>query len=514
MKGDFSRLPHNPADNISRVLFQQGKPLVEADLNEALMAILANQRKIIRRTREDANHHHGAFDAGFQLSRVKVGEGADPINPADDVYSFQLGTGDYRFEDLLFTNQSPAVATAYESLQGGKWAVHFAGQRFIPDGIKNESFVVALAATERPMLISEMAKRAPSIGNLRSSIPWIVDWAIVLEPTEGSTAAAVRADILARNEFSIADALGITVNCDKKLPREFSNRLWRVEIHKIDGDNVVLKIAIDNASRVFPANKPSNVRIQRFNGELPREGEFIEAESQYSWLKDPGSLHPITQLQEHRDGIISNGEAIANEVSSSETDQIRSWSNQSPTTFANLIASADGAKLKFSLPGSSEEYTFTVKVNASDANTAKDSSRRGDGWTFQSNQIATGSTPTLISGTRRPVYYAPLGTVEFTGENVTAVTDDRTQVTAGLGTTRSNLARSEKRESTTLSQSKPEQSAVASLPCQRLFHNLENVAIKRWLASTTLGEIASLSKDELRTRIESDCGRHGSNASV
>ena len=35
MKGDYSRVPYNAADNITRVLFQQGRPLVEADLNEA-----------------------------------------------------------------------------------------------------------------------------------------------------------------------------------------------------------------------------------------------------------------------------------------------------------------------------------------------------------------------------------------------------------------------------------------------------------------------------------------------
>lgn len=44
MYGDFSRNPFSQKYRITRVLFNQGQPLIEADLNEALYSVIENQR--------------------------------------------------------------------------------------------------------------------------------------------------------------------------------------------------------------------------------------------------------------------------------------------------------------------------------------------------------------------------------------------------------------------------------------------------------------------------------------
>jgi hypothetical protein len=46
MYGDFSRNPFSQKYRITRVLFNQGQPLIEADLNEALYSVIENQRYI------------------------------------------------------------------------------------------------------------------------------------------------------------------------------------------------------------------------------------------------------------------------------------------------------------------------------------------------------------------------------------------------------------------------------------------------------------------------------------
>ncbi|EMI17672.1 hypothetical protein RMSM_05398 [Rhodopirellula maiorica SM1] len=509
MKGDFSRIPFSSSENVSRVLFQQGKPFVEADLNEALSALLANQRKILSRIRAASNKDHGAIGSGFEASKSDS--------------SFAIARGDYQFEDLLFSNPQDAVAKSYTSFNGDQWIVHFDGEPSTPDPIKNESFVIGLVATERPMLISEMVNRASQVGYLRSGIPWIVDWNIFLQPATADP-VNVKNAIIGLNKIPTGEPLDITVSFKPKLSSEFDNRLWRIEVHDVDKNSteVELKLAIDNASKVFRANKSTNVQLERFNAELPRKGEQVEAESSGSWLQPPGVLHEITQLTEHRDGIIAGSEAIADEISANNTDQVRVWQSKAKIEVAKLLVTTDGAEFKLPPGRQGDKYTVTVHVNVADPNDPNAASnaleliRLRDGWTFRSDQVAspeqlakTNFSPTLISGTRQPVFYAALGTVTFDGNgNVSGNignTDFRPIVVAGLAEPALNLVRSYDSKHGSNPTRVGDDSVAASISCHRLFPELENVGVQRWLASTTLGEIAHLSKDDLRSRIEADC---------
>lgn len=485
MKGDFSRIPFAPGDNITSVLLQQGRPLVEADLNEAMMAVLMNQRKIIRLLRNAGPEHHGPFKNAFLIRHTAEGK-------------LQVDSGDYRFDDILLTNPTAQIAQSYLPI-GDRFVVRFDGTG--ESAPKSKNFVVGLAAIERPMLIGQQAARSPGTGDLRAGLANYMQWAIIHEPYGGDNntdteADAIKKEIEGRNTFGDPPPYNLQVAKTQDLPREYGNRLWRLEIHSIKDaadQSVRLKLAIDNGSTVFGAKfDNAGSQIQRFAGKLPAKGEFVEVESEFDWLRehwlgDRGQLHKIETPAQYRDGIL--GTAIAKEVVG-RTAQVRVWNWETTTTASKLAAGIAIGPLLIRLKERADSSPL----------------RPRDGWSFRTDQIkdqGTIESAESVFGTRQPIYYAVLGTASY--NDTGKVTTDRHSYRATLNiTSGTHLAENRPARIPHSAADEPISHVAETIACRGAFPEVQNMAVKRWLASTTLGEIAGLSKEQLRQRIERD----------
>lgn len=91
MKGDFARVSFDPADGFSRVLFQQGRPLLEAEINE-----------------QSAIHHHFLRTLIVDLAGPRWRAGADAFS-LDDITNgdCRIREGHYYVDGILCENAVP-----------------------------------------------------------------------------------------------------------------------------------------------------------------------------------------------------------------------------------------------------------------------------------------------------------------------------------------------------------------------------------------------------------------------
>lgn len=492
MKGDFSRNPYDPSADLTRILFQQGKPLVEADLNEGFSAVQAQFRDLIHWLRHGAASPHGAVGEGFALKVPVVG------SPPE------VTVGNYLIDDLFFHNPATQSAAEYTSLNANRYVMRFKANGGTQ--LTSKSFVVALAAIERPLLLTEIFQRSSRLGELRTGLPCRTDWRIILDPFDDTIPLDV---FRVRNALLCANALPLPSPFPPG-PQAFSEttltleilqtnitelqqgRMWRLEVHQTDSTNnrVMLKLAIDNAAQVYGArvSHSGNIQLARYAGELPQRNEYIEFESDESWLRDPGELHEVTSSLEVDHGVISKSATIVSEFK--DGGQARRWNWQSEV-FIDDVIKTDGIPLG----------PLQLRFDAADDVAAREF-RRGDSWTFTLGKNVAASTK--ISGSRQRSYFIPLGVLKFAADGTATVEHADFRLEAPPIDEIATLSPAPFLERQPVPVTRLAVAFAHATSCRGLAMNVQSLAAKRWLASVTLGEIAALSKEQLRQRIERD----------
>jgi hypothetical protein len=276
MKGDFSRRTFRARDHYSGVLMQQGRPVLDADLNEQA-SILLHQ---LRTTTADLIGWHGTPSAGSSAP----GSGGFMISIRDG--RPLVGPGHYYVDGILAENETtslcevqPGTPTSLESLSGSfsKWVA-------LLDVWERE-----VTAAQDPRLVE------PALGGGDTAIRRQVVWRAWVVPWSGkeldlSSQSDLREALGLRPEERAGTlrarvAAGDTDQESELIPpqdgyRGFDNRLYRVEIHepgtgwykwsRHNGSDA-FQIMLCEGSRVCIHPKPAS------EGQRLREGELVEA---------------------------------------------------------------------------------------------------------------------------------------------------------------------------------------------------------------------------------------------
>lgn len=556
VKGDFSR---NPTAEIATVLFQQGKPLVEADLNEALTAIRENQRVQLFFAQDKCKNKDQDNRTYTPLNGFALSVGGDK--------QLRISPGICQVLGNLLKNPEEMVATSFKQLNEGAAE---GKRRYIAILKRKEQspkeddptskiefppagdYVVTLVTSEKPLLHSEVDHRAPSkIGTLQASVLHEQHWHFVLEQVAEKAFQATRNRIIERNSvllerpapegeavkaFSPLSPLqtkphAIMVSMESKNQARLPAGLYRFEIHEITKDNtsavqqIEFKVGFDNAARALQLRKVSDsiVAIASDQFGLPKPKELLELELESKQARPDldvfGKLHAVTSAEAN--GLIPNSafKDLTGDWDKAPLPQVRIWHSQGTFKLESKLKSEPEPESK---PKPSE---FFMRVNIGDfvvrfmcpknelAEFLK-GFRKGDYWVVHSSHIAT--EPPLFDavedsqandeqltelfrkwsrgGQRWGIFYAPLMNVtsdgnatlsEVKGNGNSAPTPAPPVMPASLSWTR-------------------DAQLASSVPCRNLFSRVECLAAKRWLASMTFGELAALTKEQLRRRIEQD----------
>lgn len=224
MRGDFTRDTRVRAERTATraVLLQQGRPLLDADFNEAAGLVAARSEAIVRHV----VGLHGAprDDAGFAITAAGG--------------SFTIGAGALYAEGLPLHN--PA-AVAYEAQFPAGILPALSGA--IPDG---QEALVYLEAVLRPAPGADLAD--PALDGVETAVREVAGWAVRVTPLAGlGVPRATLVEGLDRNQplLSALDTTGgLDTGVDAQSPDpgpceiaagagylDQLNRLYRVEIH-------------------------------------------------------------------------------------------------------------------------------------------------------------------------------------------------------------------------------------------------------------------------------------------
>ena len=496
MQGDFSRPPFVPSDNITRILFQQGRPLVEADLNEAFMAVIEKQNSIWGQLLDMAPVGGGvtlrapsAVGTGFS---VALESGKLVLQPGAMLFpSFQLSLPSKRI--IQGFTEFPSLSGRYVSL-------------FSPDTLTypsfpaTRSFVVALVAIERQMLLSELADHRPHITNLRAANFWKIDWQVILVPyeaTAGNTLDDVKKGMLSQNRFTPPPPIKV-----QDFPNKYRGRLMRLELHGFNPtlNEWTFKLGIDNAADCFLASGAGTTlnltRSGLSKANLPAAAEHLEVERKGQWDWVSGTANELVKVTPSDDGTITVDPSLSTpldlDAEQKPQHQVRRWvatrSIPIPDPTGGTTVSVE---LKFD--------SMVISLSNDDLNKVISN---GDYWNF----TADGE----FVGFRQARYVVPLATILFDG---TAPGELRTKAKLAYQFKLPNEILANSEGSPRRPSSTQHQHSIASLVdhardllCHKMIGDACSVPVRRWLASMTVGELEGLSKNDLRRRILRDCG--------
>jgi hypothetical protein len=277
MRGDFSRDTFDAAKHRSRVLLQQGRVLLDADVNEQQAILLRRLHLLMRDT---AGRHAAPADMpdSFKIGSVSV-SGAGDV-PRD----FSIAAGRYYVEGVLCENDAP---TRYTRQFGTAPSIHDDAAA-LRDG---RTYLVYLDAWERHITdVEDPAIREVALGGpdtcSRAEIVWKVRVAEL--PGEADYRDAGGEELL--DEFvstEMAPSQDPMLRAAAGSPhpgmgyRGSENHLYRVEVHS-PGSTVdtteetrtpgTFKWSRDNGSAIFPIQGTSGSSVRLSNLGRPEQG--------------------------------------------------------------------------------------------------------------------------------------------------------------------------------------------------------------------------------------------------
>jgi hypothetical protein len=262
MKGDISRDSFDPGKGYSRVLQQQGRVTLDADLNESQAIYLHRERTVLA---DIIGPHGGPAGAlGFAIR---------PHMRRGRVYDLHIGPGRYYVDGILCRNEPGNACGAQTSF------VSYRNQPYRPHPARRSNdllecpLLVYLDVWERHITyIEDPEIREPALGGAdtatRSQVIWQVKlWPLPERWVEGAQAwpvfqawrrigpdfriGCMRADV-ARPSGSGAGTVA------PASPRFLGpeNHLYRVEVHRVhpDRQELAFKWSRDNGSVAYPVS--------------------------------------------------------------------------------------------------------------------------------------------------------------------------------------------------------------------------------------------------------------------
>jgi hypothetical protein len=308
MHGDFTLNPFLYRDDVSRVLWQQGRVQLDSDANEHTEAILRAVRMGIR---DIIGPHAGTLD-GFRIT--------------DEGTKIHIGRGHYYVDGLRASNEEVMV-TAF-SIKSEK-ATFPSGSAAPPDLLLHEQpnfprldenvhfnrtkrELVYLDVWERHISaaeddsIREVALMGPDTAS-RAVVVWqvrVVDAGEAMFPIENAY-EQLRERLIAKGRLRARaiikdDDQACTISPEARY-RGPENRLYRVEIHEIKNDGAYFKWATENGSITYPVRDVQGTTITveslgRDDRTAISIGDYVELVDEDVALQATNIVPPLVQV--------------------------------------------------------------------------------------------------------------------------------------------------------------------------------------------------------------------------
>ncbi|HYH08527.1 MAG TPA: DUF6519 domain-containing protein [Thermoanaerobaculia bacterium] len=317
MYGDFTLNPFLYRDDVSRVLWQQGRVQLDSDVNEHTEAILRAMRTSMR----DLLGPHAGYESSFMIT----GDGTNQIT---------IGPGHYYVDGIRVSNGGEAQVTRFITVgesgktafpggqpataNNGSFGVLYHEQPHLP-GAKVSDFdpqmtqLVYLDVWERHLSaaeddsLREVALLGPDTAS-RAVVVWQVKLLGVAAEFSGQfdpydmLNALLTPGCSLRARAHVNEEIEACVISPEARYRGAQNRLYRVEIHKVgDKGETWIKWSQDNASIVYPVKDVQGTTITleslgRDDRTAISIGDWVELVDEEVALQVTGSAHELVQV--------------------------------------------------------------------------------------------------------------------------------------------------------------------------------------------------------------------------
>jgi hypothetical protein len=386
--GDFSRFSFDPLNNVRTVMYWQGRPLTDADLNEGNEAIL-------RRVETEAVDVIGADGAplkggGFRLlkdvTQLTPAEAADLRNQSDASLTnlqnarFLITAGRYYIHGLQvenhricgplpLTSSDPAPRFPSQPLPLPANALDGNGTRLV----YLRAVIDHQTGVEAPRLLES------ALGDADTSSRAVVAWQVsVMEAPDGAGCDSAET-VTAWNEMTAPSSGRLQVSLNAAAPSADpcrltlgggyvrpENQLYRVQVHdgvpirsfadgpRFQRDGLKLKISRNNAMEVARISKvtANNLKVAPGSRDgLPtfRQGDWIEI------LKDGAEARGDaaagwTQVLDVAGDVLT----VASSAGAADNDRVRLWSFDlmtAPGNTADSLPIEDGLEIRIPAGG-------------------------------------------------------------------------------------------------------------------------------------------------------------------
>ena len=545
MKGDFSRVlsfqthgdPPRRGSSLSRIRLQQGRPLIDADINEQFDILQGQLENLIDGVMAD--YRHGYFgqceqDAHFALQ---------PPSTAGS-HDFELMPGTY-YAGGMRCRLSERIA--------------------IPSLRDGEYYLALLKARQRELTLAESREHEPALNGLpavHAKVEFDVEWVPVEEwatdrqyqpndfirhtdgglyqatlPHTSGTDTSPGASEAPWRDLPLClvfpnRAPPVIASFSLRRNEYTANALYRVEFQRVSRSNeenanpiLTLKIAKDNAAHSFEVESGATRTIRLVANALnasylPKVNEWLEVESVGG---DPSTATLLKIESSSGDGVYELNKSAENAT------QVRVWQ-----AVRELVPDSGGTVWNWELD---EGPIRSVKIDAEQfgrelPEIATVNQYSGYHWIIPIRPLedvqATQDDTVDIVGTPRlwRTAQVPIALTRHGQDRPSVVKDCRvlyrmTGVAADCGPAVQRPAgnqdplQPEQDEDAAISRDAFRQLAAArsvisaetldATPCRRLFAGTTTDAANRWLASAEFGEIRKLSVADLRGRLRRDC---------
>ena len=270
MHGDFSLNPTAYRDRVSRVLYQMGRVQLDSDANEQT----ESQLRFLRGLGFDLIGAHGGLANAFKIT---------PETKEPQKVPFRVGFGSYYIDGIRVVNLPPpgdywetvAGPDASKKLGEGLSILDHRDSFWQKQDQRQDVQLLYLAVWERHVSATEDDSiRESALGGPDTTSRAVVVWQIRVTDAQPILDAAEQLKNLGYDPLYLALNLQLRSSARMRARavltsqtdpciiapdarfRGGENRLYRVEIHGLEGTRPLIKWSPDNASIVYPVRAP------------------------------------------------------------------------------------------------------------------------------------------------------------------------------------------------------------------------------------------------------------------
>jgi hypothetical protein len=427
MRGDFSRLTHDPSQRFSAVLLQQGRVLLDADWNEQRAIDLHSLRAL---TADLIGPHGGPRDgAGFEIGEA-VRE--------DARLDFRIGAGRYYVDGLAVENRAEDLRLS---------GLSYPDPPNPPE--RGEAVLAYLEVWEREAtFLDHVAMREVALGGpdtcLRARVEWRVRLAPVNERGEPEQPIprrdAARRPLLTAGTTEPPASQEPCVLSPEARYRGAENQLYRVEIHRggeaAGTGGATFKWSRENGSVLFAVRSVDGPRLSLDH--LGRDerlslavGDWVEV-SDAAQAAEERAEELLRVEKVDRPGAVVTLSATPGWIGDdAEQVQVRRWDHRAGKRSAGGLELDGGAAKVEEGRRLVLEDGLEIEFVDSEAAAAPRDYRTGDYWLIPA-RTATGGIEWPPPGRPDPCpplgvtrRYAPLATITRAADDSLAVEDQR-----------------------------------------------------------------------------------------